>query len=330
MSGFSASSWITAWTLSWFGVLLSAVLLLGYVALLAVARRGGVRWPWWRVASYLLLGVGTLVYVTCGAVGAYRETFFWMFAAQVTTLSAVTPVGLAIGDPVGLLTAVRGRDTVVHRMLHSGLARVLMFPVLSSVVGVASMILLFYTGYAQAATRSAFVGGLANAQMLVVGGLVVLPLVTDDLLPEWATDGVRTLLAVIDGFFDAIPAILLMTATSLLAPRFPGFASGAAAARNGMDHLLDQQYAGGTLLVIAELVGLPLMGVTFAQWLRSDAQEAHVIDARLDAATQPARVADQAGADAPSYEEPALEEPWWLSDPRLADRYGHRRTSTPE
>ncbi|TWP37638.1 cytochrome c oxidase assembly protein [Leekyejoonella antrihumi] len=319
MSRFTASSWATAWTFSPFGVILALLLIGGYAVLWRAARRRGVRWPLWKTLAFLLLGVAPLLYVTCGAIGVYRTTFFWMFGAQIAVLSAVTPTGLALGDPIGLLTHVTGPDTWVHRALHSRASRVLMFPMVGSLMAVASIMLIFFTGYAQAATRSAPIGVLADLQVLIIGMLVVLPLITEDLLPAWAGPGVRTFLSIIDGLLDAIPGILVMTSFSILAPRFPGFEASAAPLRDGMTHLLDQKYTGGALLAIAEVIGIPLMGAVFVDWMRSDDAEAREADARLDeqATAVASRVADHDADPAPS------DQPWWLSDPRMAGRF-HR------
>jgi len=172
--------------------------------------------------------------------------------------------------------------------------------------------------------------------LLIVGLLFVLPTLADDLLPEWATPPVRTFLAFLDGVADAFPGILVMTANSLLMPHFPGFSHAADSLRGGLSHTLDQKYAGGALLAVAESIGVPMLAAVFIEWLRNDAAEARAADAELDRAeaerarieqshteravptrTTPLPETDQAGAPKP-------DQPWWLSDPRLADRYVNR------
>ncbi|TWE13385.1 cytochrome c oxidase assembly protein [Rudaeicoccus suwonensis] len=369
MSPLSASSWLTAWTFSPFGVVLAIILLVPYVAGLLAARRRGHSWPWWRTASYLVLGVGTLLYVTCGPVGVYRDTFFWMFAAQVAVVGSVTPAGLAIGDPIGLFSAATGRtDTWVHRAVRSPVARFFMFPLVSTALDLGGILAVFYTGYAKAAIDSDLVGALLLLQLLFVGLIFVLPVLADDLLPRWATPPVRTFLAFLDGLVDAIPGVLLMTANSLLVPSFPGFSEHAAHLRDGISASLDQQYAGGALLVVAETIGLPMLGAVFAEWLRADAAEARAADALLDARDAADAAAAAGGitrsgssrmsgsssrsgdpgsgprmpggagvdSDAPDLPEPdaaappesapaGAQQPWWLTDPRMADRFGHSR-----
>jgi len=45
----------------------------------------------------------------------------------------------------------------------------------------------------------------------------------------------------------------------------------------------DQRLGGGVMLAIAELVGLPLLGVVLVGWIRADDAEARLVDAELDA-----------------------------------------------
>lgn len=329
---FDVSRWFTAWRFDAVGVLLALLLLVPYMWMLVAARRRGVHWPCWRVASYLVLGVGTLVYVTCGVVGVYRATFMWMFAAQVGVLGTVTPVGLAVGDPLRLLAAACGtKQTVVHRALQSRMARALTFPAVSFLLDLAGILAIFFTPYGDHAVRSTPIGTLLIVQLLVVGLLYVLPTLGDDLLPEWATPPIRTFLAFLDGVADAVPGILVMTANSVLFPNFPGFSPAADALRGGLSHTMDQKYAGGALLAVAESIGVPMIAAVFIEWMRSDAEEARAADAELDRAAVARTAADEVSkasvrpdAAGSGDEAGPAEQPWWLSDPRLADRFGRR------
>ncbi|MFC6706025.1 cytochrome c oxidase assembly protein [Flexivirga alba] len=324
---FDVSSWLTAWRFDIVGVVLSLLLLGAYAWLLVAARRRGVHWPWWRVAAYLVIGVGMLFYVTCGPVGVYRQTFLWMFAAQVAVIGTVVPMGLALGDPLRLLSAALGPDdTRVERAVRSRVVRALTFPLVSFLLDIAGIMAIFFTPYGEHAVRSELVGTVLILQLLIVGLLFVLPTLADDLLPEWATPPVRTFLAFLDGVADAFPGILVMTANSMLLPHFPGFSPAADALRGGLSHTMDQKYAGGALLAVAESIGVPMLAAVFIEWIRSDAAEARATDAELDRAEQ--HRAESAHRTAAPEAGPAnddkAEQPWWLSDPRLADRFGNR------
>lgn len=328
---FDVSSWLTAWRFDPVGVLLAALLLGGYCWMLLAAGRRGIRWPKWRIAAYLVLGVGTLLYVTCGVVGVYRGTFLWMFAAQVAVVGTVTPMGLALGDPMRLLSAALGpQDTRVERATRSRIVRALTFPLVSFLLDIAGILAIFFTPYGDHAVRSQWLGTVLILQLLVVGLLFVLPTLADGLLPEWATPPVRTFLAFLDGVADALPGILVMTANSMLLPHFPGFSHAADTLRGGLSHTMDQKYAGGALLAVAESIGVPMLAAVFIEWLRSDAAEARATDAELDRAELERATVNRATSartdqhdDGPATE-PGADQPWWLSDPRLADRFGNR------
>ncbi|WP_431841532.1 cytochrome c oxidase assembly protein [Calidifontibacter indicus] len=194
--------------------------------------------------------------------GSYEHVLLWCFGVKVATLVAVTPFGLAIGVAGGL-----------RRLpVHGRWSRAVSFPLLSSVVAAASVTAVFFTGYSQAAVTNSAVDALLVVHLLVVGLLVTVPLLSDDLLPGWATPPVRALLACVDGLLDALPGILVMTSTALLMPHFPGFTD---PERGSTSPSLDQKWAGGALIAVAEVVGLPMLLAVFAAWVRHDQQTAN-------------------------------------------------------
>ena len=176
-------SWGATWVADPLGLLLAVVLTGGYAAGVLAARRRGTTWPWGRTAVYVVLGVGSLVLATCGALAAYRGTLFWVGAAQATVLSAVTPLGLALGDPLGLARAAwpplgRGVGPGLTR-----LGRVAMFPLVSSVVAAGVLVVLFFTPWFASSLTTAWVRELLYVVLLLTGTLVVLPLLSTELLP---------------------------------------------------------------------------------------------------------------------------------------------------
>lgn len=292
--------WVTAWSLDAVGILgvvLAFALAGGYAVGLVRVHRTGRRWPVWRTAAYAGLGLGSLLYATCGPIGAQRSMYLWMFALHVAVLGTVTPVALALGDPVRLLGW--------EQLFTGRLARLVTFPLVAVIVDAAGILAVFLTGYGQAALDSGLVGIVLVLHLLIVGVVFSLPLLEEGLLPAWATPPVRTLIALGDGLIDAIPGIVVMTTTTVLMPRFPGFT------RPGADALLQQKWAGGALLATAEVIGLPMIAILFVQWMRHDERQAERLDLVLDA-TRPV------SADP---DEPETDRPWWLDDPRFARRF---------
>ncbi len=326
MRDFTPIALLTAWTASPSGILAVLVVAGVYARWVLLARARGIRWSGWRVGLYAGLGVGTLAYSLCGPLAVYRDHIFWVGGLQVGVLASLTPVGLALGDPIRLLRRLHpdGRHWVL-RLLAGPVPRVLMFPAVGTALAVGIIIAVFFTPWFQATTQSSPARWLLDLVLLTSGLLFVLPLMVEELLPSWATPGVRTLLAFVDGLADAIPGILVMTSSALLTPHFPGWTG---ISVSGLDPALDQRLGGGALLVVAESVGLPVIGAVFMEWIRSDAREAEAFDAAQDAASaaaSAAAIAPRDGASEPSdaaaaaaaAADPGL---WWTSDPRFARR----------
>ena len=64
-------------------------------------RRQGVRWPWWRAASFVV-GVLSLFAVTGTWLNGYSMELFSVHMAQHMVLSLITPLFLLVGSPVTL------------------------------------------------------------------------------------------------------------------------------------------------------------------------------------------------------------------------------------
>jgi putative copper resistance protein D len=276
-----------------------------YGVLLWRVRRRGLRWSKARTTAFFIMGIAALVFATCGGLAAYRSTLFWVAAVQAAVLSAVVPMGLALGDPLGLARTAWGEVGVerLRRLLRSPVARLLMFPLVSSLLAVVSLAVVFLTGYFASSTSSVLVRELLYVQLLVTGSLVVLPLLGEDMLPSWCNHPVRVLLGFVDGLLDAVPGIFVLTAPTLLTRGVPGLTNRAW----GPAPAWDQQLAGAAMIAVTELVGLPLLAAIIAAWVRADHANAREMDAALD-------------AQAVGSSEPELTAPWWEADPRYNDR----------
>ena len=293
MAPLTPAGLVTEWSLTPL-LLLPVTLAAAYLFLLRAARRTNHPWPAWRTTSFLAATL-VLAWSANGAPAAYRGTVSWMGTLSVGLTTAVVPLGLALGDPTSLWERVSGRRI---RWLRGPAARALMFPLVASVVAATVVTLAFTAGWYAASRTHDGTWALLQVTVLVVGVLVNLPLLSEDLLPAWCTPGLRTLLAFADGAADAIPGIVVMTTIDWV--------------------------AGGALLAAAEAVGVPTLFAVMAQWVRSDEAEARETDARLDrlearrtAAPETAGTAEQDQAA----QEPAPDRPWWESDPQLAHRF---------
>ena len=289
----------------------------GFVALLAAVyawrvRRAfvvGTEWPWWRSAAFGVLGLGGIVVCTMSSLAVYQHAVPWAFAVQVTLLMTVVPVALAAGDPIGLLRAgcSEASQARLERLLNGRVARIFTFPLVAAVLGVVVQMVLFFGPFLKPALEHGWMMDVVYLVALVTGCLLAWPLLGKDLLPAWCTPPLRMLFAALDGLLDAIPGIALTAAGTLIADGFfkahrPAWTS---------DVLADQHLAGGLAVAFSEVVAIPLLVMLFFQWARS---ELHGSEAAVRPGEAPAV------GTTPSTEEPALERPWWETEPGFGRR----------
>ncbi|BBA96659.1 hypothetical protein RVR_2059 [Actinacidiphila reveromycinica] len=305
------------------GVALAAVVLLGAAYGYGVRRKlaSGDRWPLWRAALFYVFGLGTLAFATMSALAVYNRVLFWPAAVQNILLDLFAPLGLALGDPIGL-AAPGGR---LQRAFSSRPVRVLTYPLISSVLVLVSELTIYFTPYFAHALARDPVRQLMHLQLLLTGCLFVLPMLSrQELLPRWCTHPVRAVLVFLDGLFDSVPGIVVMTSGTLVAGNWYH-----AHTRDwGPSVQRDQMLGGGLMLALAELVGLPFLLLVFLEWWRAERDRTAVLDAALDreaalsARSGPAPVpAPAAAVPAPSgtpdqvaAEVPVSTRPWWETD----------------
>ncbi|WP_333768781.1 cytochrome c oxidase assembly protein [Streptomyces sp. IBSBF 2435] len=321
----TGARYFDAWQLD--TVALAVVVLLGawYAHGVRRRRRAGERWPLWRTAAFYPLGLGTLVVATMSSLAVYDRVLFWPAAVQNILLDLFAPLGLALGDPLGLAEP-GGR---LHRAFSSRPVRALTYPLVSSLLVLASELTIYFTPYFATALGNPLVRQLMHLQLLLTGSLFVLPMLSrQELLPRWCTHPVRAALVFLDGLFDSVPGIVVMTSGTLVAghwytdhPRTWG---------PGVRH--DQMLGGGLMLTLAELVGLPFILLVFMEWWRAERAKTAELDARLDrealvavapssepapaAASAPASAMSGTAAAAPPAAPavPGMTRPWWETD----------------
>lgn len=298
-----------------------AVVLAAYLGGVRQVRRHGDSWSPARIVAFVGLGLGVVVIASMSSLAVYSRVLLWPMALRVTLLMTIVPVGLALGNPVGLVTAVLspGGAARWQGLLRARPVRLLTFPAVAPVLAIVTQFVVFYTGYIGVAERHVAVMRLLELQLVVTGCLFALPLLGVEILPVWCTQPVRMTLAAIDGLLDAVPGIAVMTSSSLVAGGYYGTVSRGW----GPTRAWDQTIAGGLMLTVAEVVAVPFVAILFVAWIREDARHAQEIDAALDAA------AARRHATTPADEEPASERPWWEVDPGplgdRAARYGWKR-----
>lgn len=308
----TAGRFVSSWHFDPWATGFVIVLLVGYLAGVRAARRRNVEWPMVKIVAFLSLGLGVLVVSTMSSLAVYSSVLLWPMALRATLLLTIVPVGLGLGDPIGLVSAALSPAGAARwqGVLRTWPVRTLTFPAVAPVLAVVTQFVVFFTGYLETALRHNAVMQVLELQLVITGCLFALPILGVEVLPVWCTQPVRMTFAGIDGLLDAVPGIAVMTSSSLVASGYYG-----TIARNwGPSRSWDQTIAGGLMLTVAEVVAIPFIGILFRAWIKEDAWHAREVDHALDLA-EARRVATADPNVEPS------NRPWWEVDPGpLSDR----------
>jgi putative copper resistance protein D len=287
----TGTRFLDTWQLD--GVALAAVLLLGAAYGYGVWRKVKARepWPLWRIAAFYVFGLGTLVFATMSALAVYNRVLFWPAGMQNILLDLFAPLGLALGDPIGLAAP----GSRLRRAFSSRPARVLTYPLISSVLVLVSELTIYFTPYFAHSLAHDGVRQLMHLQLLLTGCLFVLPMLSrQEMLPRWCSHPIRAALVFVDGLFDSVPGIVVMTSGTLVA----GHWYSAHPRTWGPSVRRDQMLGGGLMLALAELVGLPFLLMVFMEWWHAERDRTAALDAALD--REAARTAPAAGVPSPA------------------------------
>ena len=286
---------LTEWSGDWWlaiGLLVLAVL---YVLGLVRLRRRGDHWPVRRSVAFLAGGLGSALLATMSGIGAYDTVLFSMHVVQHMILVMVTPLLLALGAPVtlALRTLPGGLRSVLLRLLHSRLARVLTFAPLALALFVVTPFVLYYSPLYEVTLRSAFWHALLHMHFVTVGALLMWPLVGVDPVPGRLGYPFRLLVIFLMLPFHAILGISIMSANRLIAEDWY-----LAFERAWPPSPLDDQYLAGAIMWgSGDITAVLMLVALFVQWFASSQREARREDRRLDRLEARARVAS--GDDPP-------------------------------
>ncbi|MGH3603896.1 MAG: cytochrome c oxidase assembly protein [Pseudonocardiaceae bacterium] len=315
----------TAWTLN--PGALSVVAVLGVAYWLGVRRlcRAGVVWPtgrpWW-----FALGLASILLVTVTFVGVYANTLFWDRAVRNIVLLMITPMFLALAAPLTLLRDVLPERAAraASRVLHSGAARVVTFPVVVTVALIAPLFVLYLTPLYETSLRSAVVGAAVDASLVAAGFLYFWSRFRIDPTPRTDPYLLTMAISVAEVIFDGVLGLTLWLGP-LIAPRYylelhRGW---------GPDLRMDQIIGAGVLWIGGDLAGLPFLAAVVTRMMREDQRDAVAIDAELDtldaldASLGPPKTSPATSPEtSPSQTQPRL---WWEDHPELAERFRRPR-----
>jgi len=243
-------------------------------------RRRGHEWP---VGRTILFAAGLLVLfvATCSGLATYDTTLLSVHMVQHMLLSMVGPICLALGAPVTL--ALRTLPVAPRRrllaVLHSRVAKVLTFPLVTFTIFVASPFVLYFSGLYRASLEHEWVHVLVHLHFVIIGCLFFWPLIGLDPLPGRLPYPLRALLMFLSTPFHTVLGLTVMQSASLF--------GGDWYPRLGLvwaDPVVDQRLAGGILWAGGEFVSVAMLGALVVQWMRHAEREARRVDRALDRA----------------------------------------------
>lgn len=242
-------------------------------------RARGDAWSRGRTVAWLLGGLGTIALVTLTGIGAYDETMFSVHMVQHMVLTMVSPIFLALGAPVTL--ALRTLPPAPRRwllaLLHSRVTKFVCNPIVGFLLFVGSPFALYFTNWYAASLDNVWLHELMHFHFIVVGCIFFWPLVGVDPVPGRVSHPMRMLIIFASLPIHAVLGLTIMQSRQLLAPDH--YLAHPVAWSNPFS---EQQVGGGLLWASGDLVGLIMLGVATAQWMRASEREAAREDRRLD------------------------------------------------
>jgi cytochrome c oxidase assembly factor CtaG len=277
---FTVGRLFTTWEVAWLPIV--GVVLLAGIYLYGVSRmrRRGDRWPVNRTIFFVPLGLGSFLLMTTSGLAVYDGTLFWVHMVQHMVLAMVTPVFLALGAPItlALRTLPRtGRRRLVA-VLHSRVAKLLTFPVVSGFLFIATPFALYLTGWYEATLRNPLLHELNHIHFVVVGCLWFWPIIGLDPMPNRIPYPLRLLAVFVTMPFHAFLGVAILSQSTVIAGDYY-----LSLHRSwGPTPLQDQHMAGSVLWATGDIVALVVLAALFVQWARDSEREAAREDRRLD------------------------------------------------
>ena len=220
--------------------------------------------------------VGVLALALCSPLATYSEERFSVHMVQHLLLTYAAAPLLALGAPVTLaLQATRAdlRRSVLLPALHSRVARVLSFPVLTWVAFAGVMYATHFSPIYDASLGNPLIHGIEHLLYLSAAVLFWWPVVRADPVPGSFPWPARLLYLLLALPFQSVLGVAILDSDRVLYSRYAG-----------VDALDDQQLAGAIMWVGGDVLMLIAIGIGIAAWMRYEDRATARLDARLDAA----------------------------------------------
>jgi putative copper resistance protein D len=269
---------------NWAFLVLSVVLLVLYVAGCVRLWRRGDKWPVRRLVTWVL-GLATMVLVTCTGLGQYGMALLSAHMMQHMVLSMLSPILLLLAAPITLaLRALRpaakgsrGPREVLVALLHSRYIKIVSHPAFTIPLFIASLYGLYFTPLFDFLMKSEWGHFAMMAHFLAVGLVFFWPIMGVDPGPNRPGYVMRILELLVGMPFHAFFGVAIMMASGLMVRTFAH-----PPASLGIDPLSDQHLAGGLAWSFSEIpTAVVLIALTF-QWAKSEERQSRRKDRAAD------------------------------------------------
>lgn len=271
---FTVGRWFTEVSPDLLWIVVTGVLLVGYLLGVRRMHRRGDSWPVGRTIWWVVGCLG-LLFVTSGGPAAYGRVAFSTHMLQHMLLTMAIPPLLVLGAPVTLAMRTlkarrdgsRGAREWLMQVVHSRYLAVVGHPLVAAVLFAGSLIVFYFSPLFELALRTHVGHELMMVHFLGTGYLFSSALIGVDPGANRPAYPLRLILLLATMAFHAFFGVSLMQGTHLLAPEW--FAQ----VNPGANLLADQQEGGDIAWGIGEVPTLVLvLGVAVA-WSRSDTRE---------------------------------------------------------
>ena len=277
--------YLTEWKLDALWMLFCGFMIFFYLAGVWRLRKRGDKWPIYRTVLWVA-GFVLLFYVTNGAPNVYEKFMFSQHMIAHMLLGMGVPILLAPAAPITLaLRAIhmrtdgsRGPREWILLFVHSGIAKIFSYPVVTAAIFAGSLWAFYYTPVFRYAAEDHIGHTLMIVHFLVSGYLFASSLIGVDPAPYKAPYPIRLMVLLATMAFHAFFGLALVTGTGLLLADWYG----AMGRPWGESALADQQTGGGVAWSVGEIPTLILAIALALSWSRSDDKEAKRLDRKAD------------------------------------------------
>jgi len=258
-------------------------------------------------------GVALWALATMSVIGVYASALFWVRALQVVLLVFVAPFFIAAGKPLTALRSALGAEgrEQFDRLVGSRCARVLAFPLTTSVAMLATPWLLYLTPWYTASLQVGWLGALTRIFLVLVGLGYFYSRLQADPVPRRFSQLVSLLISVGETLGDGVLGLVLWQGPLIAAGYYLGLHRSW-----GPDLRLDQTIGAGVLWILGDVVGIPFVLVLMRALSTDEKAREKEVDTELD------RI-EQAEAAQPMQSTGMQTGLWWENDPQLRERF-HR------